>query len=179
MKTTMRMTNRLFSMLFVASLLMACAKDGLDGADGKQGEPGTANVIYSEWIPSEFEDDIQFNSSSFLIQSRLITDEIINHGLILIYGKVRKNSDEFVFPLPVTFDFRNEAYYYNTEGEHKLSIGVRSIDGVSAVEDTYFAEYRYVLIPGGSNISARSYSGLKDYSKMSYREIAKRFNIPD
>lgn len=71
MKDKMKLTARFLSILFAASLFIACSKDGEigpqgpkgeqgqvgaegpAGQDGEQGEPGTANVIYSDWLDAK------------------------------------------------------------------------------------------------------------------------------
>lgn len=192
MKTKMKFTKRFFSVLFIASLMMACSKDdgndgavgpqgaqgeqgpaGAQGESGEDGETGTANVIYSDWIVSGFEDDIMSTSSTFEIDAPLLTDEIINNGVILVYGR----TPSIVYPLPATFPNTQEAYYIRIPvSGGTLQVRVRTLDG-SDVGGTIFDEYRYILIPGGT--SAGKSAASKDYSKMTYEEIVEHFNIPE
>lgn len=189
MRTTMTVTNRFFGLLIMASLLFACsAEDGEDGAigpqgpagaqgpagdQGEQGELGTANVIYSDWIPSGIPTNILSNQAAFDVDALLLTDEIINSGVILVYGRF---SPSLVYGLPATFNSGvfNETHFFRTEGVGKFSIRINSLDGSNIVE-RLFNDYRYVLIPGGV-LSGKSVTA--DYAKMTYDEITKLFNIP-
>lgn len=220
-----KITNRIFSLLFMASLVLACSKDGDigpigpegpkgeqgpkgdkgdpgqdsaaanqgeqgpagpqgvqgekgdNGEDGEDGETGTANVIYSPWIPSGFEDNIQSHDAIFTIDAPLLTDKIIQQGVVLAYGKIITASDEDVLPLPVTIPTTNESYYHRIEDVGELQIRIMSLDLATNIGSSLFAEYRYVLIPGG--VSTGKSASTINYSKMTYEEVAERFSIPD
>ncbi len=192
MKTKMKFTKRFFSVLFIASLMMACSKDdGKDGAVGPQGvqgeqgpaggqgepgadgETGSANVIYSDWIVSGFENDIMSDFATFSIDAPLLTDEIINNGVVLVYGR----NGSIVYPIPATFPSIEEAYYIRIPvAGGTLQIRVYSLDG-SDVGSTLFDEYRYILIPGATSAGKSATS--KDFSKMTYEEIVEHFGIEE
>jgi len=205
MKTQMKITKRLLSILLLMTLLTACSKDGQDGAigpqgvagqdgtngvdgqdgtngadgqngvDGADGEPGTANVIYSDWVPSpfNFDPDSILSSNSFIIAPGL-TQDIRDNGVVLVYG--RTNGDQR-FQLPAVIFGRNQSYSARPGNGFNLRLIVESIDSGVIGQSLYLTEFRYLLIPGGILDSAKSAS--VDYSKMSYEEIAERFNIPD
>lgn len=198
MKT--KLTQRFFGILFIASLFMACSKDGndgaigpqgtqgeqgpagpqgedgADGADGVEGETGTANVIYSPWLDSGFNTPIASPVGSFSIDAPEITQEVIDNGVILVYGKDNGN---VIYALPVTLhsSSTDEAYYFSFENPGTLEIHVAEINSAFLNEIFIDNEFRYVIIPGGSPTSGKSSS--VDYSKMTYEEIVKHFNIPD
>lgn len=198
MKTKMKLTKRFFGTLFIASLLMACSKDGNDGAtgpqgaqgeqgpagaqgenglDGADGQTGTANVIYSPWLDSGFNTPIASPVGSFSIDAPEITQEIIDSGIILVYGK---DDGNVIYALPVTLhnSSTDETYYFSFEDPGILEIHVAEINSAFLNEIFIDNEFRYVIIPGGNPTSGKSAS-LVDYSKMTYEEIAAHFNIQD
>lgn len=196
MKTKVNFSKTFATILCVLCLLFSCSKDGeqgpvgpqgaqgeqgpqgpqgQDGADGAQGETGTANVIYSGWMVSEFDDNIIATGSGYNIDAPDLSQEIMDSGVILGFGKniPLLSGTPDVFPLPFITSGNN--YYIRAEDPEILRISVESIDG-NSVGSTFFEEYRYVLIPGGNPVSGKSSI---DYSKMSYEEIVELFNIPE
>lgn len=147
-------------------------EQGLAGEEGEQGEVGTANVIYSDWIPSEIPANIASTETSFDVDAPLLTDDILNSGVILVYGR---SAASRVYGLPVTFYSAgyNETHFFRITNAGTLSIRINSLDGSNIVE-RLFSYYRYVLIPGGV-LSGKS--ATTDYTKMTYDEITEHFNI--
>ncbi|WP_430908542.1 hypothetical protein [Maribacter sp. 2-571] len=200
MKKTMKLTRTFFSALFVASLLFACSPEdgedgamgvqgeqgpqgaaGADGAQGEQGEVGSANVIYSGWIPSEFDNNIIATSDSFLIDAPEMTNDFIEQGIILVYGRSTPNPitiDTDVFSLPIVFGVaRQQSYYFRVEQAGELYIAMAStVEGQSAGVP-FFSEYRYILIPGGQTTSGKATP--LDYTKMTYQELTEHFGIEE
>lgn len=200
MRTKMKLTRRFFSILFIASLLLACSKDGEDGqdgatgpqgpvgqdgingADGQDGEPGTANVIYSDWFPTEFGNNIATFREHFSIDFPEGSSGIIDTGTLLMYGRVTPtvpvNAVPILFQLPVTRIGAQQHYWYNTTNANtEITICVQTLDGSNVGPGDWLEDYRYIVIPGGMASSGKS--ALLEYSKMSYEEIAELFNIPD
>ncbi len=197
--TAMKNLVKLSWILVISISLFSCS-DGEDGAigpegqageqgeqgpTGEQGDTGTANVIYSDWIPSEFDANIIATGSSFIIDAPSLTDEIIDRGVILVYGKTKPQditNDQDVIPLPIDyFGSRQQSYRYRAEGPGELGISVGSTDGGS-VGETLFDEYRYVLIPGGIPAAPSAPGTVKskvNYTTMSYQQITILFNIPE
>ncbi|QLG43796.1 collagen-like protein [Costertonia aggregata] len=203
----MKFKNRFFTVLFVGTLFIACSpEDGEDGAigpqgiqgeqgptgpegpQGEQGEPGTANVIYSGWIDSEFDNNIIATSASFSIDAPLMTEDIINTGVILVFGRSNPASitnDTDVYGLPIVFGAaRQQSYYFRAEEAGQLYITVAANEEGESVGSPFFGEYRYVLIPGEESTEGNNGSGdiankspKKDYTKMSYEEIVAHFDI--
>ncbi len=197
MKTKMKISIRLFSLLFFTSLVMGCSKDGSDGAigpqgpqgelgpagtqgeqgpagtQGEQGETGTANVIYSDWIPSGLPANVASTTANFSIPAPLLTDEIRNTGVILVFGRT---SIDNIYGLPATFgEGFQESYFFRSGSAGSLSIRVSSLDG-NDIGAPIFSNYRYVLVPGGT-LTGKSFSSA-EYHKMSYEEVIELFNIP-
>ncbi|MEM9077828.1 MAG: hypothetical protein AAGC43_12345 [Bacteroidota bacterium] len=164
-------------------------EQGAQGPQGEQGEPGTANVIYSGWIDSEFDNNIISISASFSIDAPLMTDEIINEGVILVFGRSNPapvTNDTDVYQLPIVFGAAlQQSHYFRAEEAGQLDIVVVANEEGEPVGTPFFGEYRYVLIPGGTPTGGSDPGDLTtksdslDYSKMSYEEISELFNIED
>ncbi|MGB5820092.1 MAG: hypothetical protein WBG90_11465 [Saonia sp.] len=208
---TMKLTSQFFSVIFSVCLLISCSgDDGEDGAvgpqgpageqgpagpageqgeQGDQGEPGTANVIYSDWIDSEFDTNIITTSASFSIDAPLMTDAIIDQGVILVFGRSNPapvTNDTDVFALPIVFGAAlQQSHYYRVEQAEQLDIVVVANEEGESVGTPFFGEYRYVLIPGGAPADDGNPGDVTlktegvDYSKMSYEEIKDLFDIKD
>ncbi|MBU2905538.1 hypothetical protein QSE00_20875 [Arenibacter sp. M-2] len=186
----MNSTTRLFAILLMGTLTMACSKDGDIGPQGEQGiqgqqgpagpqgevgPAGTANVIYSEWItsPFTFDPNTYLNWNSFIIAPGL-TEDIKENGAVLVYGK---SAGDVVYQLPAVIFGRNQSYSARPGSLYNLRLIVESIDSDVIGQPLLLIEFRYILIPGGIPESGKS--APVDYTKFSYEEIAERFNIPD
>jgi len=151
---------------------------GIQGEQGEQGEPGTANVIYSDWIPSGFASPIADINASFLIQNvKALTDEVKANGFIGVYGKYT-TIYTIIDPLPKSlFGLRMQHYDFQINDlNQNIAIWISSIDG-SDIGIPIYDDYRYIIIPGGT--PSTSGKTAKDYSKMSYEELASLFHIPE
>ena len=155
-------------------------EDGQDGQQGEQGERGTANVIYSDWFPSKFPDDIAGANYVFSVSEPNLTQEIVDKGVLLGYAKYTSSSDIGVVEQLPFHDAISKIYTISftvppAPNSERVFIVVRSTDG-SPVGSTLFEEYRYVIIPGGVPTSGKSSI---DYTQLSYDEILDLFNIPE
>ena len=197
MKATTKFTTSLFTIIFIASLLIACSKDGQDGAigpqgtqgeqgaageegpKGDQGETGTANIIYSDWIPTNY-------VLSGVQSDNLMGLEVFNASelnpltdVVLVYGQ--RNTDDLtngIYPLPYILSSQNEYYgfgLFEVTGGTGLQVRVSNTENGTNLF-TFFTEYRFVIIPGGVSASGKSVK--KNYEKMTYQEIITHFNIP-
>lgn len=194
---TRKFTKRIFNVFFIASLFMACSpEDGEDGAigpqgpqgeqgatgttgaDGQQGEPGTANVIYSDWIARDFETNIASETNQQLLVTFNGAEFNLNEDVLLVYGRREVNVIvSEINLLPYILAGQQEYYGFGVSsfsGGSSLRVQVSTLDGGTNLF-TYFDDFRYVIIPGGQQAST-SKSAL-DYTKMSYEEITKLFNI--
>ena len=160
-------------------------EQGEQGEQGPKGNTGTANVIYSDWIDSGFDDNITDDFDGFLIDAPKVTQEIIDTGVVLVYAKSNTN---VYFTLPVTFyQGLNESYFVRINSPGSINIGVQGVEGNNVIGEPFLNnQFRYVIIPagvpadtGGPGSLDSSKAAALNYSKMSYEEIAERFNIPD
>lgn len=146
----------------------AAGPRGANGATGPRGATGTANVIYSEWETLYWSPAAPYRAT---LASPKITQEIMDHGSIMVYTK--SNLFNHVYPLPI-FD--------NTTFEIHLSVGRIFIpypgQGFIRLYSSSLAysewKYRFVIIPGGIAASARA-DGL-DFAN--FEEVSSAFNIP-
>ena len=161
--------------------------DGADGADGADGEPGTANVIYSEWTTTELSSEIAGSTQSFTIDAPDIDLAMQNTGTILVYARrIDPVLGAIVYPLPIVFGGgRQQIYSYRSQvGEIRISVTANE-EGEAVGDGTFLSQYRYVLIPGGTPANTDSSGGgsltgkTNDFSKMTYSEIAERFNFEE
>lgn len=192
---SMKFKNVLFSTLLSGLLLIACSKDGNDGAigpqgpqgeqgatgpAGPQGETGTANVIYSDWIPNGFSPGGGLLQKLYTIAD---VDEInslnviLETSTVLVYGRgnVLLAAGDEVLPLPYHNVSSTERYTYTINESRIRLVGMTS--NVANNDFDLFDDYRYVIIPGGVSRSGKSSNSL-DFSKMTYDEVVEHFNIP-
>lgn len=162
--------------------------DGMEGEQGEQGETGAANVIYSGWIDSGFDDNILTSSASFSIAAPLMTDDIINEGVILVFGRstpAPATNDTDVYALPMVIGAaRQQTYYYRAETAGQLDIVMATNEEGEPAGVPFFGEYRYILIPGEqpATVFTLSESGKEqsmDITKMTYEEVLDHLGITE
>lgn len=202
----MKFAKQVFSLIFLVSLFLACSKedgqdgaigpagpqgeqgitgangaDGMDGEQGEQGETGTANVLFSDWIASEFNGISAAELSEQLLVSLGLSDFNTDQDLMMIYGRHSVNALNFdILQLPYELTSQNEIYRYRLSegsGFTALYIENTTTDGGTNLF-TYFDDYRYIIIPGGNATSGKSSNSI-DYTKMSYKEIVTHLNISE
>jgi hypothetical protein len=185
--------------IFSMATLNSCSKpedgkNGIDGATGQagtngtNGQTGTANVMYSNWLSQTFTTNLPRFKSFSVSDSRLTLQFSNNGGFVLGFFRPQANTS-FILP----YDNLNSAGYVGKRTFQPFFDGafgsvVFSLISTSPTDLTALdvnpsvapetPQYRYILIPGGVNISGRGIS-TPDYSKMSYQEICTKFNIPE
>lgn len=176
-----------FILAFIGSylLLTACsADDGKDGQQGPQGPAGTANIMYSNWINQNWNMDDASTFKQMRVTDSHITDAFLAEGgVVLGFFRFQENVP---FALPHQ-DFTNknirESYPVHFASNGEMRFVIQSTDGtalttaeVNGSGTGINPQYKYILIPGGVNITGKKAS---DLSKMSYHDICKAFNIPE
>ncbi len=165
-------------LMILGTSIISCSddgKDGVDGLNGMDGEPGTANVIYSNWLnrPDGVEGTIDGTTGmvySFSVPQ--ITNEILNSGAILVY--LQFGSGE-IFPLAYT---SRAGGIINTI-EAIPSVGNLKIlryrhDGITpGIPVGGSVRFRYIIIPGGTP-AARSIN----FRNRNYEEVCELLAIP-
>lgn len=155
---------------------------GEQGEQGPQGDTGTANVIYSNWIPSDFPASINSDFDQWEIYAPELTQEVHDTGVVLVFA--RKGT--LIYPVPNSF-FANIQEHYDFRlldiNDDLIAVRIHSMDGNNIGTPHLNEDFRYVIIPGGtpSNTDGPggfdSKTGMEDYTKMSYEEIVEHFNI--
>lgn len=111
-----------------------------------------------------------------------LTQELHDNGVVLVFSR----KGNFIYPVPNTlFENIHEHYEFRLfdVNDDLIAIRVHSTNSFDIGSPYLNGDYRYIITPGGipSNTSPviSSKAGVLDYTKMSYEEIAKHFNIPD
>lgn len=157
--------------------------EGEQGDQGPKGDTGTANVIYSDWIPTEFPNNITTSGAGFDIDALDLTQDIMDKGTVMVFGRNLTifGFDYFALPFITSGDQHN----FRIEKEKVLRITAATLSGTpsSQVGSPFFEDYRYVIIPGGKPATTGPVIGTiskaLDYTKMSYEEVVHHFNMPE
>ena len=141
--------------------------------EGEDGDPRTANVLYSEWFDGRFGENVDAPTlKDFNVDIQQLTQEFMQSGVILVYGRrFQSPTFEQIFTLPITFYDASQQFRYIVN-ENRISIQVVYIDG-SEIDNVLLTEFRYVLIPGGQIVTESA----KYFEQMSYDQITDHFNI--
>ena len=200
MQTQNRFVNQSAAFIFSLFLLASCSGEdgemgvqgpqgeqgpqgaqGDQGPQGNQGETGSANVIYSEWIDTEFDNNEVAVGVNFDIDVPELTQDIIDQGVVLVFGRnIPGIGSPDVIQLP--FITADNFHSFRMEDPEVLRITISSLDGTS-VGNPFFEDYRYIIIPGGQPADTGDTVTVKgeplDYTKMSYQEIITHFGIAE
>jgi hypothetical protein len=141
--------------------------NGLDGSDGADGQDGNANVMSSDWFtPPSYTLSTGFGGISLLDHNEAatgITQEIIDTGVVLVYGKLNGYTSTIwptnqVSLLPITLAYDQSPTNIDT-WTAILSVGnikIRFINNnntYSSIGTTH--QFRYVIIPSTNSSSGR------------------------
>jgi hypothetical protein len=200
----MKKTNYLL-LLFVAIWLCAasCGKDGATGPQGPigatgptgttgaagstgptgaTGATGTANVIYSDWItPSSYALTTTFgvNHLDANITASTITQNILDNGAVLVYGKLDGYSTDIwpaaqVGQLPISVTYIQGASTYTDTWSANITVGNIQIDFVNNINAystiSTLHQFRYIIIPGGVKT-------LGSINPKNYNEVAQALHL--
>jgi hypothetical protein len=161
-----------FLILLTLIVFNSCKK----GDDGAQGPPGTANVIYSNWLDVTFSPERDTNGDitgySATINSPKLVDSILNKGDIKVYVNVGSPTMPSVFSLPITNDLGFALIPYFQVGKINLISDVDASTEVGTGGQKFF-QYRYILIPGGA--PAR----MPTIDWNNYQEVKRYLNLKD
>jgi len=144
---------------------------------GAKGDPGTANVIYSDWItPSTYTKTTVFGTVYFTadIAASKVTQAILDQGTVIVYGKLN-GYNPVIWPtdqvanLPISITYMSGAVSnidiwsaLGTVGSIRISL-TSSTNAYSSISNAH--QFRYVIIPGGvhtlSNVNSKNYDEVK------------------
>lgn len=139
-----------------------------------QGPAGTANVQYSGWNYASNIRDTTIDGSALVVANLAapsVTAVMLNNASIQMY----LNFGAGVFPMPYTSNAggkESTVSYLPTPG--RFLITRFTSDNSASIPLSSLLQYRYVIIPGGVNISLNNHINLKDYEA-----VRKFYRIPD
>nr|WP_199082436.1 collagen-like protein [Pedobacter sp. ASV19] len=144
---------------------------------GAKGDPGTANVIYSDWItPSTYTKATVFGTIYFTadIAASKVTQAILDQGTVIVYGKLDGYISSIwptdqVANLPISITYMSGTTpnidvwsALSTVGSIRISM-TSSINAYGAISNAH--QFRYVIIPGGvhtlSSVNSKNYGEVK------------------
>ncbi|MEO7978657.1 hypothetical protein [Flavobacterium sp.] len=187
----MKTLKTIFSLLTIGIFLISCSGDdgtngpegpaGVDGIDGTNGIDGNPVVFFSDWALTGTTKSETFNGvlgSTFIISAPELTQEILNKGVVLIYMQSLSSGKFSNMPLPLIESTGSKVFIHNFWPElGQITIYKFLLDGTTPTPVTASLKWRYVLIPGGTNVTGKKNVNKLDYSKMSYEQVCKLFNI--
>lgn len=144
---------------------------------GAKGDPGTANVIYSDWVtPSTYTKTTIFGTVYFTadIAASKVTQAILDQGTVIVYGKLN-GYNPVIWPtdqvanLPISITYMSGVVSnidvwsaLNTVGSIRISL-TSSTNAYGSISNAH--QFRYIIIPGGvhtlSNVNSKNYDEVK------------------
>lgn len=183
----MRTRTAYVLLLCVTLATLGCAK-GDTGPTGPKGDPGTANVIYSEWYSPPTWNAVTLYGvawRTFTMGAPSLTQDVVDHGVVLVYMRfVGYNPDVVQLPvvLPdVGFSFSFRARADSVRAEYYSPSNPTVYPNVAPPSNLV----RYVLIPGGVVDGAMVAEGdtreqaIARLRALPYDEARRRFGLPD
>ena len=170
----------------------------------KKGDPGTANVIFSDWFkPDTYKKDTLFGIYGFKYDQPApqITSKLLDSGTVVVYGKLLGYNPAVwpttqVAPLPISLTYVQGSTMTDTWSALCTPGNIR----IRFVNDKNFYgsianshQFRYIIIPGavkattttgerriltrsGRSLDANAF---QDIEHMSYQEVCAKLDIPE
>ena len=146
------MKIRHVSWLLLCFALLNLGCQGEDGARGPAGPAGTANVIYSDWYsPDAWTVATLFgiHERSYTMTTSSLTQEIIDHGVVMVYMRFLGLSPE-INQLPIELADVHLSFFVRAQaGSIKVVYYSLTSPTTDPVVIPSSNTVRYVLIPGG------------------------------
>lgn len=151
---------------------------------GPKGDPGTANVIYSDWYtPIEPQPGIFsiIKDASYNISALKITQAILDHGTVMVYGRLNGYSatiwpTDQVAQFPIIITSRVSTLLEIDNWAAVCSVGnihITLTDEIGSYRHNLSQNsFRYVIIPGG--VLTTSTINFKNYD-----EVKRALRLPD
>ncbi|WPV68761.1 MULTISPECIES: hypothetical protein [unclassified Chitinophaga] len=183
MKRIFCSVNAIPLLMAIAFIVSSCSKEGktgpqgetgttgATGATGPKGDAGTANVIYSDWLTVAFLPDTIHNTDGTIdtlgfyadLDVPKLDDALISTGEMKVYLNFGSAATPIVTPLPYLniYSSWNITATFFTGGIELYSNGDAGTwtDGSGNVR----WQYRYVLIPGGTEARKAKTVDMSDY----------------
>lgn len=177
----------------------ACGKDGDAGPKGDTGAAGPAGpagpkgdagqdgagIIYSDWLDVEYEavkqetdedgngklDTIFFGAH---IEAEKLTDEILSTGDVKVFINTYSEDEKDIAPLPYTNPFSGASINASYSLKLITLIANGPFNTVADDNGMKYQQYRYILIPGGTE--ARKAAGI-DWND--YKQVKAYLHLKD
>ena len=152
---------------------------GSNGTNGVNGAPGTANVLYSDWIDTVSYQPFYTDSSAWIAQiiAPGLVDSILNKGDIKLYLNAGSDSlnDEFILSIPIT-DLNITGIMINPYFFFQSIQMSANFDASSFTSGGFHHfRYRYILIPGG----VKTGRGVKTINWDDYKQVKAYLKLKD
>ena len=147
------------------------------GPQGPQGNPGTTNVIYSDWLSTtaaEWKDTVMTNITQavrVIKPASAITQPILDSGVMLVYLKDYVNT---IYQLPFSYNINPVRVHNYIPVVGKIIFYEYATNGSGGYVDILH-KYRYIIIRGTVKTNGR----VRDWKQMSYEEVCNALNIPE
>lgn len=168
--------------LIMAFVVIAVFTSCKKGDTGPQGQPGTANVIYSQWFtPSPWKKDTVFSVFGFNYSKAApeITQQVLDSGTVITFGKLL-GYNPIVWPttqvsqLPINLTYQQGTIMTDTWSAYATPGNLR----IRFVNDkNYYStiatghQFRYIIIPGGE-AAGRGRA-------LTYEEVCRKYKVPE
>ncbi len=168
MKNFKKLSYLFFALII--GLMLSC-----QGPEGPQGPPGTANVIYSDWITPTWSEDNFYGTKvqKYDISENELTQDVFDHGVVLVYWKNYAND---VWQLPTIadilyFDFKIRVnhvilYYFLKDNTNNTPFVIPSSN-----------KFRYVIIPGGQHASNSSKQSILEHLSQEGVDVKNYYDV--
>ena len=163
---------------FAMTVFVSCKK----GDVGPQGDPGTANVIYSEWFtPNAYKKDTVFGIWGFKYDKAApaFTQQVLDSGTVITFAKLL-GYNPLVWPanqvsqMPVSITYMQAGLQNDTWSALATpgNLRIRFVNDnniYTSIATNH--KFRYIVIPGGE-LTGRQ-------APLTYSEICKKYQIPE
>ncbi|MEC3881496.1 hypothetical protein [Parapedobacter sp. 10938] len=147
---------------------------GATGPAGPQGPPGTANVMYSDWINPDWNRANTPDRKLHHFNIPELTPDFLNNGgiaLVYIRIEIAINSPEVSLIPRQTTILNANVYSAILPRLRSISIMMTKGDALTIPPALNDAEFKYVLIPGGVDISAVTQLGINTDDYLRAKEM--------
>jgi hypothetical protein len=160
----------LLSGLFFVLFMISCGKDGAAGPAGPKGDPGSGDVIYSEWLDVLFKPDTLHLAGGGIdtigyyatIDVPKLTLALLSTADVKVYINTDDASDPLIYPLPYSapsgLNIQMMAYTQTIELYSNEDVGTVTANGKT------YQQYRYMIVPGNAQARSAASVNWSDYT---------------
>jgi hypothetical protein len=177
--------NVLGLVLIAGALTTTSCKKGDEGPAGPKGDSAIANVYYSAWVQLTDDKWQQPTGANYLvaeIAAPKVTADILAKGSIHVYLNYNTAAEPYVLGLPfigattATPTVPSVPLYVRSVADLGY-ITVITNAGIGLPDGTTGGFYRYILIPGGVKLAARTAGKSIDWNN--YSEVKTYLGLKD